>query len=132
MNFVLRALIGSLFVLSTVACSGDANSNPNGVRSPIAHERVLSNLDYAEVLERLQAYSAENSFAVQNLDVDRGFLVEFSITLFRDDVKITIARLRNEPIDVAAYSLCSCEADQPRVLAAGRAAVEEIATVLAS
>jgi hypothetical protein len=54
-------------------------------------------------------FSRENNFAVQEQATRPEGMLDFSIVLYRDDIRMSVSRLRGEGVDLAAFPLCASE-----------------------
>jgi hypothetical protein len=100
------ALIPFLLAASAATC-GSATGNPD-VNRPIAQVEVKRAPSPIR-LEIVRIFARKNRFAVaEEMDAAQGEL-EFHMELFRDDISVSIGKLRGDPITVTANPLCVCE-----------------------
>lgn len=100
------AAIALMLASCGAICGGDAATQVN---RPLARADVTSQADFAHVSEIVRAFSRRNNFAVQeNISRPQGN-VEFDMRLFRDDISVSVNKMRGEPIALMAYPLCVCE-----------------------
>lgn len=92
--------------LSLAACESDAASQIN---RPLAQADVVSRAELAQVGQIVMEYARAHGFAAQEPRSYREGNLEFEMRLFRDDISVSISKLRGGPIDLAAYPLCVCE-----------------------
>ena len=92
---------------------------------PLAQATSEAPNQYQDIKSIVWDFARRENFAVQEiLDSPRGEL-DFSVRLFRDDISVTINKLKGEPIQIAAFPLCVCEiSKRPGIPTAARAAVE--------
>lgn len=106
------------------ACGGEASTQGN---RPLARADVPRPGDLARVEEIVRAFARKNSFAVQEAITPSQGLLEFDMRLFRDDISVSVSKLRGDPIGLAAYPLCVCElGTRIGLQAAADAAIREL------
>lgn len=111
--------------LALSACN--AHDVSNDVNKPLAQAQVPSTSDFKTVNKLISAFAARNHFALQPLISQPQGAVDFSMRLFRDDITVTITRLRGGPIQLAGFPLCACELNRRIGLqSAANSAVDEL------
>ena len=75
----------------------------------MAQAQVQSTAEFTGVNEIVAEFSRMEHFAVQVLPAPRPSTSDFSLRLYRDDLTMTVNRVRGGPIEVAAFPLCACE-----------------------
>lgn len=119
---LLSLLTSSLFVASC----GDLPTN-SSVNTPLVREEVGVRIGEDEVRAAIDEFARDKSFAVQQRKEQPGGLLEFNVQLFRDDVRITVNKLREGKVEIFAYPLCACEANSSYGLqTAAQAAVNQL------
>jgi hypothetical protein len=75
----------------------------------------------------VKRFAVKGQFAVQQtLPAPQG-MMEFATHMFRDDIRLSVVKVRGEPIEILAYPLCVCEVGRRLGLeAAANAAVAEM------
>ncbi len=102
-KFALFATVSATLLMS---CVCRASSDVNG---PLAQAQVQSTAEFTGVNEIVAEFSRMEHFAVQVLPAPRPSTSDFSLRLYRDDLTMTVNRVRGGPIEVAAFPLCACE-----------------------
>ena len=105
-----RAAKAAVIALMLASCGAACGSDPPAqVNRPLAQADVTRPLELARVEEIVRAFARKNGFAAQEAMIHSQGMLEFDMRLFRDDISISISKLRNNPIGLAAYPLCVCE-----------------------
>jgi len=112
------------------SCEGNA-ANCSQISRPIAQEQISNGSDFQDVLRIIVEFADRHQFAVQRSGSGPQGLLDFDIHLFRDDIRMTISRMNNDPIDVAAFSLCACDTERRGIQSTAQSAVSELARDLA-
>lgn len=111
---MLNAII--LFLVSVVAfgaaACGGTDPVSADINKPLAQAEVISQADLARINAIVRDFSREHQFAVQEIVSNGRGRTDFSTRLFRDDISVTINRIRGDPIKVAAFPLCACERER--------------------
>lgn len=102
-------LIAVTFAILLSSCACRAASDVN---SPLAQVQIESVATFDSVNSVITEFSQKSHFAVQVLPLPKPSNTDFSVRLFRDDLTVTINKIRGGPIDVAAFPLCACERDR--------------------
>ena len=122
-------LVSSLLAAAAmVATSCPQQQHPaSDVNRPIATARVIEALGPVRTEEAVRRFAKMRHFAVQEIIPAPQGMMEFATHLFRDDIRVSISKVRGEPIEIFAYPLCVCEADRRLGLqAAADAAVADL------
>jgi hypothetical protein len=94
-------------LLYTVAC--DAGPSASQVNLPLARATVVTAKSPKTLLKHITDYSGRNQFAVQKILMQPRGELDFSVRLFRDDITLTVNRMKGESLKIAAFPLCACE-----------------------
>jgi hypothetical protein len=82
------------------------------INKPLAQAEVASQADLSRINALVRNFARKNHFAVQEIVSNGRGRTDFSVRLFRDDISVTINRIRFEPIKLAAFPLCACERER--------------------
>jgi hypothetical protein len=96
--------IASATLLMSCACRASSDVN-----RPLTQAQVQSAAEFTRVNEIVSEFSRVEHFAVQVLPAPQPSTSDFSLRLFRDDLTLTVNRVRGGPIEIAAFPLCACE-----------------------
>ena len=117
---IFAAVFGSQLISAASRAASDVNR-------PLAQAQIQSVANFDRVHSIVEEFSRESHFAVQVLPAPQPSNTDFSVRLFRDDLTVTINKVRGGPIDVAAFPLCACELNRRFGLQeAAEAAVNEL------
>lgn len=104
----------STLLLIALALSGSEcpkERTASDVNTPMARAQVPDTIDAERTAEAIRRFAKERHFAVQELVTEPRGLLDFATMLFRDDIRVSVSKMRGEPISIAAYPLCACETD---------------------
>ena len=118
--------------MALIASDCPTESPPvSDVNSPVATAAVAGQISLEQASEAVRRFAKRRHFAVQEVIAAPQGMVEFSTTLFRDDLRLSVSKLRGQPIQIHAYPLCACEAGRVLGLqAAADAAVADVRSEL--
>jgi hypothetical protein len=75
----------------------------------MAQAHLETAASYDALRPAIWKFSRENNFAVQEQATRPQGMLDFSIELFRDDIRVSVSRLRGEGVMLFAYPLCASE-----------------------
>ena len=79
------------------------------INRPMAQAQLETAASYDALRPAIWKFSRDNNFAVQEQQTRPEGMLDFSIQLFRDDIRMSISRLRGENVMLFAYPLCASE-----------------------
>jgi hypothetical protein len=75
----------------------------------MAQAHLKTAASYDALRPAIWKFSRDNNFAVQEQATRPQGMLDFSIELFRDDIRVSVSRLRGEDVMLAALPLCPSE-----------------------
>lgn len=126
-------IAGSLLAAAAMVATNcpQQERSVSDLNRPIAAARVAEALSPARTEEAVRRFAKTRHFAVQEIIPAPQGMMEFATHLFRDDIRVSISKVRGEAIEISAYPLCVCEAGRRLGLqAAADAAVADMRTEL--
>lgn len=109
MKRVLQVLVACCGLLFAIGESGARE--PAAVNHPIAQAEFRSSDNYSTLSPIIWSFSRANNFAVQEILTQPRGVLDFTVQLYRDDIRLSISRMRGEAVMIMAYPLCVCELD---------------------
>lgn len=108
------------------------NGRPaSDINRPMAQARLETAASYDALRPAIWKFSRDNNFAVQEQQTGAQGMLDFSVELFRDDIRVSISRLRGESVMLSASPLCASERGRRLGLQAGAdAAVNKLKEAL--
>lgn len=101
------------------------------VNRPMAQANLAIAASYDALRPAIWKFSRDNNFAVQEQQTRPQGMLDFSVELFRDDIRMSVSRLRGEDIMLFASPLCASEREKRLGLQVGAdAAVNKLKEAL--
>ena len=101
-----------LAALALVAGECPTKEAVSTVNRPIATAQLPEGISAERAEKAVRRFAKNRHFAIQQVIAAPKGMLEFATMLFRDDISVSISKLRGEPIEMFAYPLCACEADR--------------------
>ena len=103
------SLLAMAMALAASDCPTAARPSED-VNRPVATAKVAGQFSPEQTSEAVRRFPKNRHFAVQEVIAAPQGMVEFATMLFRDDLRVSVSKLHGEPLEIAAYPLCACEA----------------------
>jgi len=127
-------MTSSLLAIAIALVASDCPTEPSAVSDvnrPVATAQVANQFSLEQTSGAVRRFAKNRHFAVQEVIAAPRGMVEFSTMLFRDDLRVSVSKLRGQSIEIHAYPLCACEAGRILGLqAAADAAVADMQSEL--
>jgi hypothetical protein len=106
-------MAGTLFAIALALVASDCPTAAlpvSHVNRPVATAKIAGEFSLEQASNAVRRFAMNRRFAVQEVIAAPRGMIEFSTMLFRDDLRVSVSKLRGESLEIAAYPLCACEA----------------------